>query len=125
MAYTAFVLTDNDRALLLQEFPPKYSEFIGHHITVEFGVPFETLPPVAHGPIQVVSHVDSGDGLEALVVMVNNHTRRSDNGCYHITWSLDRDKYKPVDSNTIIMTSDIRRTDFDIIEINPIGTTLR
>jgi hypothetical protein len=125
MAYTAFVLTDSDRELLLKEFPPKYSEFIGHHITVEFGVSADTPPPVATGIIEVINHVDSGDGLEAMVVTIDKDSQRPDGGCFHITWSLDRDKYKPVDSNRVIATSETRRADFDIIEINPIGATLQ
>jgi hypothetical protein len=101
--YTAYVLDKASRLTLAEQFPPIYSDFIGHHITVEFGVPKDTQPPPS-AVLKVVGHVDSGDGLEALVVSVNGETQRPDGKVYHITWSLERGKYKPVDSNRIIAT---------------------
>ena len=100
-SYTAYVLDDASRELLAKRFPPKYPEFIGHHVTVQFGVPAETTPP-AEADLKVVGYKDSGDGLEALVVSVNGSTDRPDGSVYHITWSLDRSKYKPVDSNKLL-----------------------
>ena len=99
--YTAYVLTDASRDALLEKFPPKYSKVIGHHVTVEFGVPEDTeLPEDAN--LRVIGEADSGDGLQALVVSVDGTIRRPDGGTYHITWSLEPDRYKPVDSNTLI-----------------------
>lgn len=100
--YTAYVLTEEARKRLERLVPPKYSEFIGHHVTEQFGVPAGT--PVPEMPVvRLVGVSDSEDGLQALVVSVNDTVRRPDGKSYHITWSLDRDKYKPVDSNTVIM----------------------
>jgi hypothetical protein len=99
--YTAYVLTDESREMLLEKFPPKYSEVVAHHVTVEFGVPEGTEPP-EEAIVKVIGEADSGDGLQALVVSVDGSTRRPDGGTYHITWSLNRDKYKPVDSNELI-----------------------
>ena len=99
--YTAYVLTDASRDALLEKFPPKYSKVIGHHVTVEFGVPEDTeLPEDAN--LRVIGEADSGDGLQALVVSVDGTIRRPDGGTYHITWSLEPDRYKPADSNTLI-----------------------
>ena len=52
--------------------------------------------------LRVIGEADSGDGLQALVVSVDGTIRRPDGGTYHITWSLEPDRYKPVDSNTLI-----------------------
>lgn len=99
--YLAYVLDDKARNQLLAKFPPKYSKVVAHHITVKFGVPADMeLPP--QPKVSVVGYVDSGDGIEALVVAVNGSTTRSDNNTYHITWSLDPEKYSPKDSNILL-----------------------
>lgn len=100
--YTAYVLDDATRSKLAQRFPPRYSKFIGHHVTVQFGVPANAEAP-DQADIRVIGHADSGDGLEALVVMVNGQKYREDGSMYHITWSLDPESgYKPVDSNELL-----------------------
>ena len=88
---------------LKEKFPPKYPEFVGHHITLKFGVPKNTQTPAEPDSVEVVGYADSGDGLEALVVEVNGNRKRADGRVYHITWSLDRSAgYKPVDSNNLV-----------------------
>ena len=114
--YTAYVLDDASRQRLEEKFPPKYSKFIGHHVTVEFGVPSDAEVPKP-ADIKVIGHVDSGDGLEALVVTVNGEKKRSDGSTYHITWSLDPDKYAPKDSNELV-----KRKQYTIIKHIPIKT---
>jgi hypothetical protein len=100
--YTAYVLDDQSRQQLAQRFPPKYDNFIGHHITVEFGVP-TGVPIPDDASVAVVGYADSRDGLEALVVSVNGQKRRPDGKLYHITWSIDsQSEYKPVDSNRLL-----------------------
>jgi len=99
--YTAHVLTDESRALLEEKYPPKYPKFIGHHTTVEFGVSEDAeVPPAAQ--VKVLGIVDSEDGLEALVVSVDGKKVRPDGNAYHITWSLDPEKYAPKDSNEML-----------------------
>ena len=98
--YSAYVLDQSSRDVLEKRFPPKYPTFVGHHVTVQFGVRDAVPPPPAQ--LKVVGYVDSGDGLEALVVSVNGSTTRQDGKIYHITWSLTEGKYKPVDSNTVL-----------------------
>jgi hypothetical protein len=99
--YTAYALTSTARELLLDKFPPKYEKVLAHHVTVEFGVPADTNLP-EDAVLKVIGEADSGDGLQALVVSVNGSTRRPDGGTFHVTWSLDPEKYKPVDSNELI-----------------------
>lgn len=115
--YTAYVLDDASRNMLAKRFPPKYPKFIGHHITVEFGVEKNTELPL-DAQIKVVGYVDSGDGLEVLVTAVNNSTSRKDGKIYHITWSLDTDKYKPVDSNALLQSKR-----FTLVRSIPVATT--
>jgi len=99
--YTAYVLTDDSRDALLGKYPPKYSKVIGHHVTVDFGVPAGTTAP-ENADVVVHGIKDSGDGLEALVVSVNGSRERPNGGFYHITWSLEPDKYSPKDSNALM-----------------------
>ena len=101
--YTAYVLTEESRNKLKEKFPPKYSKFIGHHITYEFGVDSDADLP-SNAEIKVIGYKDSGDGLEVLVVSVDGTSRRKDGNTYHITWSLEPEKYKPVDSNKLLST---------------------
>lgn len=102
--YTAYVLTDESRKELEGKYPPKYPNFIGHHVTVDFGVPADAEAP-EEADVKVIGFEDSGDGLEALVVSVNGETSRADGSTYHITWSLDSEKYAPKDSNELLKNS--------------------
>ena len=99
--YSAYVLTDESRKKLLSLFPVAYpARVVAHHVTVQFGnVSADDIP--TGKDIKVVGTVDSGDGLQALVVSVDGEVDRQDGSVYHITWSLDNG-YKPVDSNKII-----------------------
>lgn len=119
--YTAHVLTFKSQDELVRRFPPKYSKFVGHHVTVQFGVPKDTPPPE---PADVVVHAyaDTEDGLEALIVTVNGTWDRPDGSKYHITWSLDPTRYKPVDSNKLV--SGNRYTPIDPFPIKTTPATL-
>ena len=98
--YTGYELTNESRNKLRQMFPPKYPEFLGHHITEKFGVKNPNDTPDMPGEVKVVGYLDEGNGLEGLLVSIDGNTRRPDGSAYHITWSLDRSKgYKPVDTN--------------------------
>jgi len=99
--YTAFVLTPETREALLEIYPPKYDKVVAEHITVEFGVPEVAELPEGEW-FKVIGEADSTDGLQALVVSVDGAYNRPDGKVYHITWSLDPDKYKPADSNGLI-----------------------
>jgi hypothetical protein len=102
MAYTAYVISEESRAAILNRFPPKFGDVICHHVTERFGVPKSKkfLPE----PAQIVVVGYACDvSLETLIVTVNGTTRRPDDMVYHITLSLERSKgRKPVDSNHLI-----------------------
>ncbi len=99
--YTAHILDEESRTMLMLQFMPKYSKVLAHHVTVKFGVP-EGTPAPNYADVKLVGYIDSGDGLEALVVSVDGTWIRPDGNIYHITWSLDPDKYSPKDSNTLL-----------------------
>jgi hypothetical protein len=112
--YAAFEVPERARNELARLFPPKFPQFIGHHITSVFGVKRDDKLPLPLGykvAVRVVGYAVE-DGLEALVVTVNNATHREDGKRYHITWSLDRSKgKKPVDSNDLIARG------FDLVKV--------
>lgn len=118
--YEAFVLDEPSRQTLAKVFPPKYPEWIGHHITFEFGVQKGTEGKYGGSqPVKVVGYAED-NGIEVLVVSVGGVTIRPDGKKYHITWSLDRSKgWKPVDSNKVIQDKGFKLLDRPI----PINTT--
>jgi len=116
--YTAYVLDQHSRDILLKKFPPKYPDVIGHHVTVEFGVSKDADAP-EEAEIKVIGYVNDPEGLEALVVVVNGNKTRSDGKIYHITWSLDREKFAPKDSNDLIEAN----KHFLLVMATPISTT--
>ena len=84
---TGWKLSTDDRAALLDRFPPRYAETIADHVTLkgEAGTQAPLPGPVA---AQVVGRADDGESLECLVVAVEGTTDRPDGSTYHITWSL-------------------------------------
>lgn len=116
--YTAYVLDESSRTKLKEKFPPKYEKFIGHHVTVVFGVKKDAEPPKP-AIINVIGYADSKDGLETLVVSVDGKTKRQDKGIYHITWSLDPSKYTPKDSNNLIQGGRYKLVSPITIKTNP------
>lgn len=87
--YLAYEVPEKARNELASLFPPKYPDFIGHHVTKVFGVSEVTVPDESKSDITVIGHMWD-DGVETLVVDVNGSPHRPDGKVYHITWSLDR-----------------------------------
>lgn len=113
--YSAYLLSDESKNLLLQRFIPKYPKIIAHHITVEHGIPNDSAPPET-ASLKVVGYADSGDGIEALVVSVDGTYDRPDGNIYHITWSLDPTKYSPKDSNILLSRNNGNRHQFKLVK---------
>ncbi len=95
---SVYLLDDESRNRLLEEFPPRWKTFVGHHVTVKFGASDKDELPSA-GKYQVIGYsaiaerrID-GSGIEALVVSIKmphqsrEHIKREDGNTYHITWS--------------------------------------
>lgn len=114
--YTGYLLTETSRSKLLKKFPPKYKKVVAHHITEQFGVSADTNPPKMPKSVQVVGYIDSGDGVEGLLVEVNGSTSRPDGSKYHITWSLD-DGRKAVETN--IYVDRAKSVDAFDVEVEP------
>lgn len=113
--YIAYELDKKSRQILAATFPPKYADFIGHHITLRMAKKNDAKLPSMPKSIRVVGYADDGDGLEALVVEVNGKTIRPDGQVYHITWSLDKSKgRKPVQSKGLISAGYEAVTPIDI-----------
>lgn len=101
-SFKIFEISDSSRALLAQSFPPKFPEFIGHHITYGMRKKGDDSLPQAD-TFKVVGYGIDPQGLEALVVEVDGTINRPDGKIFHITWSLDRGAgFKPVNSNDLL-----------------------
>lgn len=114
-----FELDAGSRSKLEKVFPPKFSEFIGHHVTYAVKVPI-TDPLPSASSFKVVGYAIDENGLECLVVEVDGSIYRPDGLIYHITWSIDRSAgFAPKNSNDVIAANG-----FSKIE-NPINITAK
>lgn len=89
--YTGWLLPEDTREKLLVTIPPAYPNVKAHHVTLEYGVPPDTDPPLEQRGF-VVGFADDGKGIQALVVEIGGTTTRPDGETYHITWSIDESK---------------------------------
>jgi len=81
-----WLLAEDDRAKLLEQFPPKYAKTDAHHVTLKSEAISDPVPGQVAG--QIVGRADDGEGVEAMVVAIDGTTDRPDGSTYHITWSL-------------------------------------
>lgn len=102
--YTGYLLTDKTRNTLLALFPPRYEKVVAHHVTETFGVAAMTRPPEMPETVTVIGYIDSGDGVEGLLVEVNGSTHRPDGSQYHVTWSLAEGR-KAFETNKYVHTA--------------------
>lgn len=107
--YSCYTIPTDVRTRIFEQFPPKYSRVIANHITETFGItstemalPKNTKKTERQNNINVYGYLDSGDGIETLLVTVNGKFARPDGKHFHITLSLDPSKYTPKDSNALI-----------------------
>lgn len=120
--YSCYVLDEVSKKKLYFMFPPKYSDFIGHHITEKFGINSLDDMPDTPKLIQIIGYIDNGDGVEGFLVEVDGTSDRPSGGKYHLTWSIDRGKgYKPVNTNDYVHTA----TSLDPITINAEPTVIQ
>ena len=95
-------LDREQRAELLQQFPPVYPNVDADHVTLKVRTsPDAALPGETVG--EIVGRTDDGEGVEALVVRIDGTTDRPDGSTYHITWSLSPGR-KARESNDVIRT---------------------
>ena len=85
---TGWKLSQEDRSVLLNRFPPKYHDVIADHVTLRVGATSQTLLPRRPDRSRIVGHADDGNSLECMVVELDGSTDRPDGSTFHITWSL-------------------------------------
>ena len=95
-----WALDREQRKELLQQFPPKFDNVVADHVTLaakakqDAALPCERLG-------EIVGRIDDGEGVEALVVAIDDSTDRPDGSIYHITWSLGEGR-RARESNDVI-----------------------
>ncbi|HYU96988.1 MAG TPA: hypothetical protein VE989_12580 [Sphingomicrobium sp.] len=87
----------DERAQLLDRFPPRYEKVIADHVTLRVGEGELPQRPIA----RIVGRADDGDSLECLVVELDGATDRPDGSTYHITWSLGPGR-EAIESNAVL-----------------------
>jgi len=97
--YVGWELPEKERARLLALFPPLYPNVVAHHVTHKFGVNESEQLPVTTNLV-VVADTNDNNGVQCLIVSVNDSLVRPDGSVYHITWSLANGR-KPVESNNV------------------------
>ena len=81
-------LNRDQRNELLQQFPPKFSNVVADHVTLQAKASKDApLPQETEG--EIIGRVHDGRGVEAMVVSIGGTTDRPDGSTYHITWSLE------------------------------------
>ena len=115
---TGWKLPADERAALLQRFPPKYENVIADHVTLRVGATPDTPLPKKRAA-RVVGRADDESSLECLVVELDGTTDRPDGSTYHITWSLGRDRHAR-ESNDVLRDKGWAHIDAPIsIELEP------
>ena len=94
---TGWKLPRDERAALLERFPPRYAQVVADHVTLRIGAGPLPRQVAAH----IVGHADDGKSLECLVVELDGTTDRPDGSTYHITWSLGPGR-EAVESNDVL-----------------------
>ena len=115
---TGWKLAADDRALLLDRFPPEYADVVADHVTLRVGATNAT--PLPRKPeARIVGRADDGESLECLVVELDRTTDRPDGSTYHITWSLGPGR-KARESNDVLRDKGWTHLDAPIpVELEP------
>ena len=114
---TGWKLSQVERDLLLQRFPPRYDNVVADHVTLVVGATLDTPLPRKVDDASIVGRADDEAGVECLVVEMEGSTDRPDGSTYHITWSLGSGR-RARESNDVL-----RDKGWDYIEA-PIAVTL-
>jgi hypothetical protein len=94
-----WLLAEEDRERLLEQFPPRYDKTVAHHVTLKTDAANDPLPPEVRAAI--VGRADDESGVEAMVVTIDGTADRRDGSTYHITWSLG-DGRRARESNDVL-----------------------
>ena len=94
-----WTLDADERAALLDQFPPRYATVVAHHVTLATDAEDRALPHDVRASI--VGRTDDDDGVEAMVVTIDGDTARPDGATFHISWSLGEGR-RARDSNDVL-----------------------
>jgi len=94
-----WTLDQQERADLLEQFPPRYAKAVAHHVTLATDAADRDLPPGVRAAI--VGRTDDDRGVEAMVVTIDGDTARPDGSTFHITWSLNEGR-RARESNDVL-----------------------
>jgi hypothetical protein len=94
-----WLLAEDDRERLLEQYKPKYEKTVAHHVTLKTEAERDSLPHEVRA--QIVGRTDDESGVEAMVVAIDGSTDRPDGSTYHITWSLG-DGRRARESNDVL-----------------------
>jgi len=94
-----WLLAEDDRERLLEQYKPKYEKTVAHHVTLKTEAERDPLPHEVRA--QIVGRSDDESGVEAMVVAIDGSTDRPDGSTYHITWSLG-DGRRARESNDVL-----------------------
>ncbi len=94
MSTICYEIDKDSKAMLMEKFPPKYPEAKYDHITICMGGLGAQKPEPAE-KIEVVGTADDGNGIEVLIVKVNDTALRKDGKPWHVTGSYDPSKNAP------------------------------
>ena len=94
-----WLLAEDDRERLLEQYKPKYEKTVAHHVTLKTEAERDPLPHEVRA--QIVGRTDDESGVEAMIVAIDGSTDRPDGSTYHITWSLG-DGRRARESNDVL-----------------------
>lgn len=94
MSTICYELDQESKMMLMAKFPPKYPDIRYDHVTISMGGLGAKIPKPAQ-KVEVVGIADDGNGIEALIVRVNDTPMRQDGRAWHITASFDSSKNAP------------------------------
>jgi hypothetical protein len=94
-----WLLAQDDREKLLEQFKPSYPNTVAHHVTLKTDAASDPLPPEVRA--EIVGSTDDEKGVQAMVVAIDGTTDRPDGSTYHITWSLG-DGRRARESNDVL-----------------------
>jgi hypothetical protein len=106
-AVIGWKLDAEQRAELLQQFPPKFGRTIADHVTLKGRASAEAALP-EESEARIVGRADDGEGVEAMVVELGGTTDRPDGSTYHITWSLAEGR-RAKESNDVLASREWER----------------
>lgn len=83
--YRAYMLTEEDRAKLLRQFPPTHERVIADHISAQS---LDSMHLVKEGPAKAeVIGVADAEGVQSLIVSINGSHLTANGTPFHISWS--------------------------------------